>query len=51
LGGYFYNVKNMKVLDVAGGKDEEAANVQVYKKNGSKAQSWRLTYVKDAKKI
>ena len=41
----------MKVLDVAGGKDAEATNVQVWKKNGSKAQSWKLTYVKDAPKI
>ena len=41
----------MKVLDVAGGKDEEAANVQVYKKNGSKAQSWRLVYAKDSKEM
>jgi hypothetical protein len=47
----FYNVQNKKVLDVAGGKDEEATNVQVWKKNNSKAQSWRLTYTKDAKKI
>jgi hypothetical protein len=38
------------VLDVAGGKDEEANNVQVWKKNGSKAQSWKLEYVSDAKK-
>jgi hypothetical protein len=49
--GTFYNVKNLKVLDVAGGKDEEATNVQVWKKNGSKAQNWKLTYVKDAAKI
>jgi hypothetical protein len=28
---------NDKALDVAGGRDEEGANVQVYKKNGSKA--------------
>jgi hypothetical protein len=49
--GTFYNVKNNKVLDVAGGRDKEANNVQVWKKNGSKAQSWRLVYVKDAEKI
>jgi hypothetical protein len=49
--GTFYNVKNLKVLDVAGGKDNEATNVQVFKKNGSAAQKWNLTYVKDAAKI
>jgi hypothetical protein len=47
--GNFYNVKNKKVLDVAGGKDEEATNVQVWKKNGSKAQSWKLVYKDDLK--
>ena len=41
----------MKVLDVAGSKDEEASNVIVSKKNDSKSQSWKLTYAKDAKKI
>ena len=49
--GNFYNVKDLRVLDVAGGVDAEATNVQVWKKNGSKAQSWKLTYVKDAAKI
>jgi len=49
--GTFVNVKNNKVLDVAGGRDQEANNVQVWKKNGSKAQSWKLTYTKDAAKI
>jgi len=33
--GTFVNVKNNKVLDVAGGRDQEANNVQVWKKNGS----------------
>jgi hypothetical protein len=28
---------NHMVLDVAGGKDEEGANVQIFKKNGSAA--------------
>lgn len=37
-GKFFVNSKNGKVLDVAGGKDEEGNNVQVWKKNGSKAQ-------------
>jgi len=39
----------LKVLDVAGGKDQEATNVQVWKKNGSKAQSWKLVYTSDFK--
>lgn len=41
-----------KVLDVAGGKDEEGNNVQIYKPNGSPAQKWRLVYIdsKEAKK-
>jgi hypothetical protein len=47
--GTFENVKNNKVLDVAGGKDAEATNVQVWKKNGSKAQKWKLTYTTDLK--
>jgi len=42
-------VKNNKVLDVAGGRDVEPTNVQVWKKNGSKAQSWKVTYTSDLK--
>jgi len=37
-------VRNNKVLDVAGGKDSEATNVQVYKKNGTPAQRWKVVY-------
>jgi hypothetical protein len=44
-------VYNKKVLDVAGGRDEEGNNVQIYKPNGTSAQKWKLTYVKDAKAI
>ena len=38
------------MFDVMGGKDEEGNNVQAYKKNGSKAQSWKIVYVADAEK-
>jgi hypothetical protein len=44
------NVKDKRVFDVTGGKDEEGNQLQAYKKNGSKAQSWKIVYVKDAKK-
>jgi hypothetical protein len=48
----FYNVENNKALEVKGGVDEEATNVQVWKRNPkSKAQSWRLVYTSDAKKV
>lgn len=47
--GSFTNVKNKKVLDVAGGRDAEATNVQVWKKNGSPAQKWKLVYTTDLK--
>jgi hypothetical protein len=49
--GTFINYRDQRALDVAGGKDEEATNVQLWKKNGSKAQKWKLVYTKDAKKI
>jgi hypothetical protein len=49
--GAFYNVYNNKQLDVAGGRDEEGNNVQIYKANDSPAQKWKLTYVKDSKAI
>ena len=44
------NVKDNRVFDVKGGKDEEGNKVQAYKKNGSKAQSWRIVYTTDAEK-
>lgn len=31
-------------MDVRGGKDSEATNVQAWKKNGSKAQKWTIIY-------
>jgi hypothetical protein len=38
------NYKTSKVLEVAGGKDQEGQNVQVAKKNGSTQQKWRILY-------
>jgi hypothetical protein len=38
------NVKG-KVIDVQGGRDVEGNKVQVYKRNGSKAQKWSILYV------
>jgi len=46
----FVNVKNSKVLDVSGGRDEEGRNVQSWKKNGSDAQKWSIIYVDEAAK-
>lgn len=46
----FFNIYNDKVLDVAGGRDEEGNNVQVWRRNKSKAQQWKLIYVDKAKK-
>jgi len=54
-GDVIYNVidrikgKN-RVLDVSGGRDVEGNKVQVWKKNGSKAQSWKIVYYSDAEK-
>lgn len=39
----FVNVRG-KVLDVSGGRDVEGNKVQVWKKNGSKAQKWTVLY-------
>jgi len=47
----FVNVRNSKVLDVSGGKDEEGRNVQSWKKNGSDAQKWSIIYADEATKI
>jgi hypothetical protein len=47
----FVDFKDKRALDVAGGKDEEGNNVQAWKINGSKAQKWKVVYVKDAKAI
>jgi hypothetical protein len=42
--GFFVNINNKKVLDVSGGRDEEGRNVQVWGRNGSAAQRWRVVY-------
>jgi len=47
--GVFFNAKNNKVLEVKGGKDVEASNVNVEKRNGSPAQKWKLIYSSDLK--
>jgi hypothetical protein len=47
----FYNVADNRYLDVAGNKDEEGQNVQVFKKNGAQGQKWKLVYVDKAEKI
>lgn len=38
------NVKG-KVMDVKGGRDVEGNRVQIYKRNGSKAQKWSIIYL------
>merc|ERR1711939_468963 len=35
----------MGVLDVSGGRDVEGRNVQVWRKNGTPAQRWRVVYL------
>lgn len=49
--GAFENIKNGKRLDVQGGRDQEGNNVQVYRKNGTPAQKWKLVYETDAEKL
>jgi hypothetical protein len=49
--GAFENIQNGKRLDVSGGRDEEGRNVQVYKKNGTPAQKWKLVYADKAEKF
>jgi len=46
----FFNIYNDKVLDVQGGRDQEGNNVQVWNRNRSKAQQWKLIYVDKAEK-
>jgi len=38
------NIKDSRVLDVHGGKDEENRNIQVYKKHGGINQQWDIVY-------
>jgi hypothetical protein len=37
-------------LDVAGGKDEEGNKIQIWSKNRTPAQRWRIIYKKDMPK-
>jgi hypothetical protein len=39
------NIKNRKVVDVAGSKDRENTNVGVYRSHGGKNQMWDVVYV------
>jgi hypothetical protein len=38
-------------LDILGAKDEEGQPVQMFKRNKSKGQTWKLVYVDEAKAI
>jgi len=49
-GAFITNVKDGRVVEVAGSKDEEAANIQAWKKSGGRNQQWKLLYLKDKKK-
>jgi hypothetical protein len=49
--GAFENIKDKRRLDVTGGKDREMTRVQVWKRNNSAAQKWKLVYSEDAKDI
>jgi hypothetical protein len=46
---YFVNVKNNKVLEVQGGKDEEGHNVGVNVRNNRAYQRWRVVYADTVK--
>jgi hypothetical protein len=45
------NIKDNRVLDVSGGKDEEHRNVIVYKRHGKANQRWKIVYLDEAKKV
>ena len=49
--GQFWDIHDKRILDVAGGKDEEGANVVLGKDSESKSNKWKLVYTKDAKPI
>jgi hypothetical protein len=48
--GGFENIQDGRRLDVQGGRDQEGNNVQVYKKNGTPAQKWKIVYQDEAEK-
>ena len=41
---YMINWQNAKVMDVSGGKDNENANIIMYKKHGGLNQQWDVIY-------
>jgi hypothetical protein len=47
----FENIQDGRRLDVQGGRDREGNNVQIWKKNNSAAQKWKLVYTDKADKI
>jgi hypothetical protein len=48
-GAYITNIKDRRVVEVKGSKDEEGAAVGVWGKNGGRNQQWKLLYLKDVK--
>jgi hypothetical protein len=48
-GSYITNVKDRRVIEVKGSKDEEGAEIMANKKNGGRHQQWKLLYLKDVK--
>jgi hypothetical protein len=47
--GFFVNIKNNKVFDVANGNDVEGANLMVFKKHGGISQQFDLLYADELK--
>jgi hypothetical protein len=45
------NIQDNRVLDVSGGKDQEAQAVIVHKNHGGSNQRWNIVYVDEAAKI
>jgi len=46
-GAYVTNIKDGRVIEVEGSKDEEGHKVQAWKKNGGRNQQWKLLYIKN----
>jgi len=49
--GQFWDIQDKRIIDVAGGKDEEAANIVLGKDSDKKSNKWKIVYTKDAKPI
>jgi hypothetical protein len=49
--GQFWDIHDKRIIDVAGNKDEEAANIVLGKDSNKKSNKWKLVYTKDAKPI